>query len=157
MRLCVLVLVNRLIEAVAAQGAYGMWLSILQKLCDEKYRNASELYLGETHPSRKDNPWLRGPSETGASESSSIEKRLRSNKFSPGFPSPWRDAEIRRNKRWGCSDACPRFTPGPVFIPGLPRSHPRGRMGGLRQTAFRRTRAGLGLRRALYSSSGNLQ
>ena len=33
------------------------------------------------------------------------------------------------------------------FIPGLPGSLTRGRMGGLRQAAFRRTRAGIGLRR----------
>jgi hypothetical protein len=49
-----------------------------------------------------------------------------------------------------------RITPGPVFIPGLLGSLARGRMGGPRQAAFRRTRAGIGLRGALYSSRGDL-
>ena len=39
----------------------------------------------------------------------------------------------------------------------LPGSLARGRMGGLRKAAFRWTRAGVGLRRALYSSRGDLQ
>jgi integrase/recombinase XerD len=37
-----------------------------------------------------------------------------------------------------------------------PGSLTRSRMGGLRQAAFRRARAGIGLRRALYSSGGDL-
>src|SRR5258707_10731448 len=37
----------------------------------------------------------------------------------------------------------PGIASGPVFIPGLPGSLARGRMGGLRQAAFRRARASL--------------
>ena len=49
------------------------------------------------------------------------------------------------------------ITPGQVQIPGLPGSRARDRMGRLRKTAFRWTRAGVGLRRALYSSRRDLQ
>ena len=41
--------------------------------------------------------------------------------------------------------------------PKLPGSLARGRMGGVRQAAFCWARAGLGLRRALYSSGSDLQ
>ena len=51
----------------------------------------------------------------------------------------------------------PRWNHSGTGFPGYLAPAARGRMGRLRQTAFRWTRAGVGLRRALYSSRRDLQ